>query len=254
MSWTSPLTVASTIVPLLAPSTFSMKRLEVGDRRLHGLGATAARRAAASCREPKSSPTTFMPSSRMLVDDRRAAGTGSAPRRGSASRPCFLPSMMRRFSRSSTWRARLLRRRRRAALRLGEARHEGDAAGRSPPAGGRRSGRARPRASSGGILCSGHDLGGVDDGAVEAALACASSRIHRVQHLARGGLEAEGDVREAEETCARRGAPRLIAGDAPRGSRRRGRGRPRCPVQIVKVSGSKSSATGAGRGGRQAMS
>ena len=38
MSWTSPLTVASTTVPLCTPSSALHVRLEVGDRGLHGLG------------------------------------------------------------------------------------------------------------------------------------------------------------------------------------------------------------------------
>ena len=66
MSWTSPFTVASTIVPFSWPSIFSMN----GSRY-----ATAAFMVSADWStngncilpEPNSSPTTFMPSSRKVL-------------------------------------------------------------------------------------------------------------------------------------------------------------------------------------------
>ncbi len=102
MSWTSPLTVASTMRPLpLSPSTFSM----CGSR-----WATAAFIVSADCStngsciwpDPNSSPTTFMPASSVsLMIDSGAVPSAMAWSR-SAVRPSRSPSMMRALSRSST--------------------------------------------------------------------------------------------------------------------------------------------------------
>ncbi|CAO0829013.1 hypothetical protein SMICM17S_11824 [Streptomyces microflavus] len=103
MSWTSPRTVASTIVPLPSASDFSM----CGSRWATAIFMTSADwRTNGSCiwPEPNSSPTTFMPSSSVLLTMSRAGVSWSASSR-SASRPFFSPSMMRRWSRSSSGRA-----------------------------------------------------------------------------------------------------------------------------------------------------
>ena len=70
MSWTSPLTVASTIVPLPASSAFSM----CGSRWATAAFITSAdcsTKGSCICPEPNSSPTVFMPASRCVVDDRQ---------------------------------------------------------------------------------------------------------------------------------------------------------------------------------------
>ena len=101
MSCTSPLTVASTTVPLPPWSDFSM----CGSRK-----ATAAFIVSADCStkgscispEAKRSPTTFMPSSRMSLTIVRAAMSASSASVRSASSPLRFPSMMRCDSRRST--------------------------------------------------------------------------------------------------------------------------------------------------------
>ncbi len=100
MSWTSPFTVASTIVPLPAPSARSM----CGSRY-----ATAAFITSADCStngscispEPNRSPTTFMPESSvslMMSNGERSTMAASK----SDSRPVRSPSMIRRSSRSAS--------------------------------------------------------------------------------------------------------------------------------------------------------
>ena len=93
MSCTSPLTVAKTIVPLaVAPPFFSMN----GSKKR-----TAAFIASADCNTkgsciwplPNRSPTTFMPSSKILLMI-SSAGYFSRAVVNSASSPIFSPSMM----------------------------------------------------------------------------------------------------------------------------------------------------------------
>ena len=101
MSCTSPLTVASTTVPLPPWSDFSM----CGSRK-----ATAAFIVSADCStkgscispEAKRSPTTFMPSSRMSLTMASAAVPDSSASVRSSSSPLRLPSMMRCERRRST--------------------------------------------------------------------------------------------------------------------------------------------------------
>ena len=100
MSCTSPLTVASTIVPFCWPSTRSI----CGSRQ-----PTAAFIVSADCSTkgscilpaPKSSPTTFMPSSRKMLMMSSGGCLVMASARSSSS-PWRSPSTMRCFSRSST--------------------------------------------------------------------------------------------------------------------------------------------------------
>ena len=103
MSWTSPLTVASTTRPLPPWSAFSMWGSST---------ATAAFITSAdwstngSCISPapNSSPTVFIPASRtsLMIESGLRACMASAR---SASRPSRTPSTMRRWRRSSIGRA-----------------------------------------------------------------------------------------------------------------------------------------------------
>ena len=105
MSCTSPLTVASTTVPLPPWSDFSM----CGSKK-----ATAAFIVSADCStkgscispEAKRSPTTFMPSSKMSFTIASAARPDSRASVRSSSSPLRLPSMMRWASRRSTGQSR----------------------------------------------------------------------------------------------------------------------------------------------------
>ncbi len=101
MSCTSPLTVASTMRPLPPSSAFSM----CGSRYATAVFITSAdcsTNGSCICPEPNSSPTTFMPSSRMslMIDSGVRPAAIAASR--SASRPLRSPSMIRRLSRSSS--------------------------------------------------------------------------------------------------------------------------------------------------------
>lgn len=100
MSWTSPLTVASTMVPLPSSSDFSM----CGSRWATAVFMTSADWSTnGSCiwPEPNSSPTTFMPANSVPLTISSAGRAVSASSR-SASRPLRSPSTMRRWSRSSS--------------------------------------------------------------------------------------------------------------------------------------------------------
>ncbi|CAM5413849.1 hypothetical protein STANM309S_01991 [Streptomyces tanashiensis] len=100
MSWTSPRTVARTIVPLPSASDFSM----CGSRWATAVFMTSADWSTnGSCiwPEPNSSPTVFMPSRRISLTISRAGRSARAESR-SASRPFFSPSTIRRLRRSSS--------------------------------------------------------------------------------------------------------------------------------------------------------
>ena len=104
ISCTSPLTVASSIVPRPPSSLFSI----CGSRYATALFITSALWSTkGSCISPfpKSSPTTFMPSNKWsLMIASGAIDCAIASSRSSLS-PTFSPSMMRRCSRSSRGRA-----------------------------------------------------------------------------------------------------------------------------------------------------
>ena len=98
MSWTSPLTVASTIVPLPSSSDFSM----CGSRWATDFFITSAEASTnGSCiwPEPNSSPTVFMPASRSSLTMSSAGLDANASSRSSV-RPLSSASTMRRWRRS----------------------------------------------------------------------------------------------------------------------------------------------------------
>ena len=161
-----------------------------------------------------------------VVDDARARRACPAPRRGRLRGPARSPSTMRGLSRSSTGQplrssfstdADLARRRRSRAA---------SAAGRSRRCAGRRSGRGRPRVCSSGILFS---------GMIRAACTMAASRpasTHSCRNTElrtwrAAGLEAEADVRQAEDRVDA-GQLGLDLADALDGRRCRRRGSPPC--------------------------
>ena len=127
-------------------------RLEVGDRGLHDLGATAARTAAASRPSRTARRRSSCPSSSVSLTMSRAGCRCRSASSRSASRPLRSPSMMRRCE-------PLVQRQRRRAPRPGSARRlrrrrprtgrGSAAAGRRPSSAtrGRRRGRGRPRAA-----------------------------------------------------------------------------------------------------------
>jgi len=104
MSWTSPRTVANTMVPLPASSVFSMW----GSR-----SATAAFMTSADCNtkgnciSPLANrwPTTCIPASRVSLMISKAVEPWERARSRSSSSPLASPSIMRRSSRSPTGRA-----------------------------------------------------------------------------------------------------------------------------------------------------
>ena len=100
MSCTSPLTVASTMVPLPCSSSRSMcgSRWATADFITSALASTNG---SCICPEPNSSPTVFMPDSSVSLMISRAGRDRSASSR-SASRPGRSPSTMRRSSRSNS--------------------------------------------------------------------------------------------------------------------------------------------------------
>ena len=204
MSCTSPLTVASTIVPLPSSSVFSM----CGSSQ-----ATAVFMTSADCSTngscisplPNSSPTTFMPPSRLSLTMSRAVLPVSSASWRSASSPLRSPSMMRRASRSPSGSAAS------SSARLWRA-----AAGSTP------SNRSRKRDSgsyAGSVSVAGaptvidhverdlalllvdlghrQDLGGVHDGRVETGLR-ALVQEHAVEHHAGGGIEPERHVGQTQ--------------------------------------------------------
>ena len=205
MSWTSPLTVASTIVPL--PPESSVRSM-CGSRC-----ATAAFMTSADCStngscispRPKSSPTVRMPASRWsLMMSSALCPVASASSR-SAPRPLASPSTMRRCSRSPSGQGGQLRGAVGArgggvhALEHVEEHLQGVV--RDVPVG------VAPAAVVDEVegdlaLVLGdprhrEDLGRVHDRRVEPRLD-GLVQEHRVEHDPRGGVEAEGDVRDAE--------------------------------------------------------
>ena len=100
MSWTSPLTVASTIVPLPWLSVFSM----CGSRWATAVFMTSAdcsTNGSCICPDPNSSPTVFIPDSSVSLMISRAGRCSRAASR-SASSPMRSPSTIRRSSRSNS--------------------------------------------------------------------------------------------------------------------------------------------------------
>ena len=105
MSWTSPLTVASTIVALLSRADPSALPSMYGSRYATAVFITSADCSTnGSCisPRPKSSPTTRMPSSRFSLMMSSADCPESRAAARSSSRPLRSPSTIRRASRSAS--------------------------------------------------------------------------------------------------------------------------------------------------------
>ena len=204
MSWTSPLTVASTMRPLPAVVDLLHVRLEVGDRGLHRLGRLQHERQLHLAGAEQLADDLHA-RQQDVVDDRRAAACRRrGPRRGRRSRPSRSPSMMR-------WRQALLDRPAGAVLldHLGglDVREHGQEPVErvvvgvgAVAAGGAAAVVDQVEADLALLLGDAgqrHDPGRVDDGRVEAGLD-ALVQEHRVEDVAGGRLEAEGDVGQAE--------------------------------------------------------
>ncbi len=193
MSCTSPLTVASTTVPFCWPSTRSM----CGSRH-----ATAAFMVSADCStkgscilpEPKSSPTTFMPSSRKTLMISRGLWVSMASLRSSSMPEAVAVDdalLQALLDRGGTLLLRGF-----GALAIAE---EGDigveriVAGLAPVV-DQVLGDARLGL---GDLVERQDARDMDDRRGEAALQRVVEE-HRVQHVARRRVEAEGNIGEAQ--------------------------------------------------------
>ena len=197
MSWTSPLTVASTIVPLPWLSVFSM----CGSRWATAFFITSAdcsTNGSCICPDPNSSPTVFIPDSSVSLMISRAGRCSSAASR-SASSPFRSPSTIRRSRRSNSGSAGQL---------LGAAglrSRGGDALEQlHEPAQRVVTGPApvvdevqRDRALLVVDLGHGQDLRRRHDRGVQPGVH-ALVQEHRVQHLPGGGVEPERHVRDAQ--------------------------------------------------------
>ncbi len=198
MSCTSPLTVASTIVPLVGALGLLHVRLEVADRGLHRLGRLQhlGDDHLVGVEEPAD---LVHAGHQRAVDDLERPAPPAAPRRDRrralpwSPRGCSAPGA-RRAAGSSQSSTVCLRRCGRGS------------APRRRRSGRRRATRSGPRRaarSSSGIDGVALELLGVDDRHVEAGLHAVVEE-DRVQHLAAGRRQAEGDVGDAEDGLAAR--------------------------------------------------
>ena len=223
MSWTSPLTVASTIVPFSWPSTRSIMRLEIGHGLLHRLG-RLQHEGQLHLAGAEQLAHGLHAVEQDVVDDleRRVALEGHVE---IVFEPLLvavddaqLEPLLDRLGPHPGVGAR--------GLAVGEQGHEGLQRIASRRGGGRRSGPRPPATSSGGILCSGTILLDMDDGAGQAA-PHGMVEEDRVEHVPRGRVEAERDVGEPEdELQLGQFAPDVL--DRLQRPQGRACGRPRC--------------------------
>ena len=203
MSWTSPLTVASTMVPLPCASDLLHVRLEVGHGRLHHLGALQHERQL-HLPGPEQLADGLHARQQRVVDDlqggsfvERGVEVGLQPVALAVDDPAFQPGEQRQ-------RGQLLGA---AGLRRGggDALEELHEPAQRVVGRARRSFGAAPvvdqvkghRALLVGNLAHREDLAGVHDRGVEPRVD-ALVQEHRVQHLPGGGVQPERHVRDAQ--------------------------------------------------------
>ncbi len=200
MSWTSPLTVASTTLPRSDPSFFSMcgSRCDTAAFITSALCSTSATISSLALKRRPTSAMPFISGPLMMSSGCGQRASASASSRSSI-RPSFEPSTTERASRSSSGKSR--RGRAEAdALRPRKWRVKASIAAFDPSTsvGARYSSPSASRRS-----CS-RDLGvarqplGVDDRGVEPGLGGVVEE-DRVEDLAAGGRQTEADVRDAED-------------------------------------------------------
>ena len=234
-------------------------RLRSGPLRPSPCAARGARRPSSSPRalcstngsciwpEPNSSPTTFMPVEQVIVDDLQRRVRLSAPRRGASSRSSLLAvddvALELLFDREIVvGRSRLRRRPRRrpgnSPMKCSSGSKSRAAVGPLAPRRSKISHCAAFHCSS-SILLRGRILLACTIARGQARARAASCRKTRVQHDARGGLQAEADVGQPDDDAAV-GEALARSARCLRSSPARCGDRPRCRWRSGTTSGSNS--------------